>query len=103
MAIQYIKGHYYEKQLGVGRLAERVCLSPSRFRTVFKQEVGLSPNQYLGEVRLREAQKLLLNTCMKLEDIADATGYVNGSYFQKIFRQKFGITPKEFREQGGAE
>lgn len=100
MALQYLERHYYEKHLGVNEIAESVCLSPSRFRTVFKQEVGVSPNQYLGMVRLKKAEDLLKNTCMKTDDIADATGYVNGSYFGKIFRQKYGITPREFRDRG---
>lgn len=99
MAIQYFERHYYEKHLEIGHVADLVCLSASRFRTVFKQEVGVSPNQYLSEVRLKEAEQLLQKTCMKTNDIADATGYLNGNYLRKIFRQKYGMTPKEFRER----
>lgn len=99
MAIQYFRRHYYEKQLGMDQIAKSVCLSASRFRTVFKQEVGVSPNQYLSGVRLKKAEELLTGTNMKTDDIAEATGYVNGSYFSKIFRQKYGVTPKEFRDR----
>ena len=101
MAIEYMKQHLNDKQLDINQTAESVSLSPSRFRFKFKSETGISPNQYLGDLRFARAEKLLLTTCMKLEDIADEVGFLDGKYFRKIFHKKYGMTPREFREQRG--
>lgn len=101
MAIKYMKQHLNDKQLDINQTAEFVSLSPSHFRFKFKSETGFSPNHYLSDLRFARAEKLLLTTCMKLEDIADEVGFLDGKYFRKTFHKKYGMTPREFREQRG--
>lgn len=97
-AIQYIHEHLSDKQLDISQLAEKVSLSQSRFRAVFKEETGKSPSRYLSEIRFQVAEELLLKSGLKMDDIADEAGFLDGKYFRKIFSQKYGMTPRQFRE-----
>ncbi len=97
--ISYIQGHYREKGLDTNQIAQYVSLSSSRLRFVFKEEVGQTIGQYLTEVRMQKAKRLLLETKKSSDEIADEIGYLDGKYFRKMFKQKYGLTPREFRER----
>lgn len=78
-------------------LGEQVNLSASRFRHLFKQETGTTPGRYLREVRFRKAEALLRTTFLSLKEIADKVGLVSLSHFMKDFKQRNGMTPREYR------
>lgn len=100
-AIRYMKENLKNTQMDINQVAKYVSLSASRFRTVFKEETGVSPSQYLSELRFERACELLKNTTMKTEEIASESGFLNGKYFRKVFHGKYQMTPKEFRERKG--
>ncbi len=78
-------------------LAALVNLSPSRFRHLFKQETGTTPAQYLKEVRLRRAAKLLRNTFLTIKQILKQVGLGSNAHFVHDFRKLYGITPTAYR------
>ena len=78
-------------------LATLVNLSPSRFRHLFKHETGTSPRQYLRELRLRKAEVMLSTTFLSLKEIAEAIGIVSVTHLMKDFKERHGITPREYR------
>ena len=78
-------------------LAALVNLSASRFRHLFKQETGTTPTQYLKEVRLRRAAKLLRNTFLTIKQIVKLVGLSSNAHFVHDFRKLFGITPTAYR------
>jgi len=78
-------------------LAVLVNLSPSRFRHLFKQETGTSPRQYLRELRFRKAEVMLATTFLSLKQIAEAIGLVSVTHFMKDFKERRGMTPREYR------
>ena len=78
-------------------LATLVNLSPSRFRHLFKYETGTSPRQYVRELRLRKAEVLLATTFLSLKEIAEAIGIVSVSHLMKDFKERHGMTPREYR------
>jgi Transcriptional regulator containing an amidase domain and an AraC-type DNA-binding HTH domain len=78
-------------------LAALVNLSASRFRHLFKHETGTSPRQYLRELRFRKAEVLLATTFLSLKEIAEAIGIVSVTHLMKDFKERHGITPREFR------
>lgn len=78
-------------------LATLVNLSPSRFRHLFKHETGTSPRQYLRELRLRKAEVLLATTFLSLKEIAEAIGIVSVTHLMKDFKERHGMTPREYR------
>lgn len=82
-------------------LAVLVNLSPSRFRHLFKQETGTTPGQYLKEVRLRRAAKLLRNTFLTIKQILKQVGLGSNAHFVRDFRQLYGMTPTSYRRTAG--
>jgi YesN/AraC family two-component response regulator len=97
--IGYLKNHYHIQNLDINQIADYVSMSTSRLRTVFKEEVGQTLGQYLTDLRMNRAKHLLLETNWKSDQIAEEVGYLDGKYFRKMFKQKYGITPREYREK----
>jgi AraC family transcriptional regulator, arabinose operon regulatory protein len=82
-------------------LAVQVNLSPSRFRHLFKQETGTTPAQYLKEVRLRRAAKLLRTTFLSIKQILEQLSLGSNAHFVRDFRKLYGITPTAYRRTMG--
>src|SRR4026207_2466858 len=78
-------------------LAALVNLSPSRFRHLFKQETGTSPAQYLKDLRLRKAEKMLRTTFLSIKQILKQVGIASNAHFVRDFRRKYGMTPTAYR------
>ena len=79
------------------KLATLVNLSASRFRHLFKFETGTSPRQYLRELRLKQAEVLLVTTFLSLKEIAEAIGIHSVTHLMKDFKERHGMTPREYR------
>jgi AraC family transcriptional regulator of arabinose operon len=81
-------------------LARTCGLSVSRLAHLFRQEIGLPPQQYLEELRLQRAAQLLRSTGLRISEVARETGYAGAFYFSARFRKKFGRSPSEYRRHG---
>ena len=80
-----------------GALAVRLNLSPSRFRHLFKQETGTTPGQYVKQVRLRLAAKLLRNSFLTIKQILEQCNLGSNAHFVHDFRKLYGVTPTAYR------
>lgn len=78
-------------------LSALVNLSPSRFRHLFKQETGTGPAQYLKDVRLLRAEKMLRTTFLSIKQILKQVGIASNAHFVRDFRRKYGTTPTAYR------
>jgi AraC family transcriptional regulator of arabinose operon len=78
-------------------LAVLVNLSPSRFRHLFKQETGTTPAQYLKDMRLVKAEKMLRTTFLSIKQILKQVGIASNAHFVRDFRRKYGTTPTAYR------
>ena len=95
--ISYIKENYaYE--ITLGELAAILPMSEGQFSRVFKQTMKLSPIQYLMRYRILQSCKLLQDTEKKIGEIANLSGFNNISYFNRVFLNTIGCTPKEYRD-----
>jgi len=95
--LDYINDHMPE-EMSRKNLADLVNLSETRFHYVFKKIMGTSPMNYLMMQRLQEAQKRLLVTDASVTEIAGAVGFTNVSYFSKLFKSKFHVSPLQYRQ-----
>jgi AraC-like DNA-binding protein len=84
---------------GIPELAQWVGLSPSRFRTIFLQEHGLTAGRYLSICRMREAKRLLAETDEPIKAIATAIGYADAVVFHRAFKLRVGQTPAVYRRE----
>jgi AraC-like DNA-binding protein len=91
----------YTRRIRLGEIAEASRLSPSYFSTVFKKEMGENLSSYLNRLRVEKAAMMLTETDLSLEQIAEACGFENRSWFSRIFKHHTGISPGKYREKGG--
>jgi two-component system response regulator YesN len=96
-ATQYINENYMNK-ITLLSVAEQLHTNHSYLSTLFKKETGISFTEYLNEVRLKRTQDLLLSTNLSLVEIALCSGFESQSYFTKVFKKKYGTTPREYRK-----
>lgn len=97
LARQYIDLHYM-KDLALEEVAESVSVNPSYLSYIFRKETGITFLQYLTNVRLLAACRLLTEQPgLSLEDVAARVGYHSASYFHKIFRSHFGVSPRQWK------
>lgn len=80
------------------KLAKDYGYSYDTFRHIFKKEYGMAPHEYIISARLSNAYSLLYETEMTCTDIAMQCGFSDSSQFSKMFKNKFGISPKKFSQ-----
>ena len=85
------------KPIDFERFAASVAMSYSVFRRRFKDHTGMAPNQYLLQLRLEKASRLLRNTTVSVERIAELVGFTSVSYFSRFFKDRVGVSPLHFR------
>ncbi|MEM6517602.1 MAG: AraC family transcriptional regulator [Bacteroidota bacterium] len=93
----YIKEHLRDT-LTVQDLSEQACMSESNFYRVFKQEMGISPVDYINQLRIEKAKALIRENECDLTEVFLACGYKNRSYFNRVFKKYVGLTPNSFRQ-----
>ena len=89
-------GHCRES-ITLDDVAELVHVSPSRVRHVFKDVTGVSFKEYVTQVRVAEAKRLLLSTDLSVAEIARAVSYTNLNQFYKVFYRSCAMSPGEYR------
>ena len=95
---EYMERHYAEK-LAVGRIASHFGYSREYFSRLFKRGTGVTPDQYLTEIRLQSALDDLLNGADTIVQIAEHNGFANTKSFSKAFKGRFSVTPAVFRRE----
>lgn len=97
--IKKVVKNEYMNDIGLEEIAQKVCLTPAYVSFIFKKETGSNLIKYLTDYRMQKAKELLENSNKKIVDISRMCGYQNQSYFNKLFKNYYGITPKQYREQ----
>lgn len=98
-ALALLENHLGDASLSNNRFAEAAGISEVYFRKLFHQCFGMSPHQYLVEARIKKAKTMLENGVDALEEIAHSCGFQNHYYFFKVFKEKAGETPSEYRSR----
>lgn len=94
---QHIESHFRE-EIRLQELADLVGMSPTAFSRFFKLRTGRSISDYIIDIRLGNATRLLVDSTMSVAEICYDCGFNNVSHFNRIFRKKKGCSPREFRE-----
>lgn len=95
--VEYMERHFHSG-VTIGQLAERFGYSREYFSRLFKKHAGVTPEQYLMEIRLQSAVDDLLNGTDTNTDIASNNGFANAKAFSRAFANRFSVTPSAFRK-----
>jgi len=94
---ELIEQKFADLNLSQQSIASTVKLTSAYVGKLFKDNCGVSVTEYINDVRLRHAQELLLQSDYTITEIMERCGYANQSHFFRLFKGKFGTTPKEYR------
>ncbi len=97
MIMNYIEKNYM-KEVSLEILSEELGLTPNYLCKIFKNSTGMKLTQYINQVRIEGAKKLLRNTNMKAHEVAETVGFASASYFSTIFKQVTGKTVSEYKD-----
>lgn len=95
--VRTLNEKYYE-ELSLKTLAQKYNVNSSYLGQIFAKEVGVSFSEYLSKIKNIKAKELILNTNMKINDIAKSVGYIDTSYFYRKFKKYFGVCPSIIRD-----
>jgi len=87
------------KPIRLDVLAKISHLSISALERRFKKYLSKTPKQYIIDVRLEHARRLLVETTLPIALVAEQSGFVDASYFSRRFKRKFAVLPSEFRAE----
>ena len=93
----------YRNDIGLEDIAERVNLAPAYLSYLFKKETGANLVKYITDYRMEQARKLLEEGELKIVLVAKACGYENQPYFNRLFKNYYGMTPRQYREKNGKQ
>jgi two-component system response regulator YesN len=95
---EYVKTHL-SGEITLKEAASRFSYSANHFGFLFKEQVGTSFNDYVVQERMNKAKGLLRQHGFKVYEIADQVGYKSLTYFSRVFKETFGMTPGDYRKQ----
>jgi AraC-like DNA-binding protein len=96
--LRYIASAYTDPKLDLEAVVEGTGANRYKINEVLKSELGMTFTSYLNKLRLTEASRLLSEkSSAAVSEIAYLVGYANVPYFNKLFKEEFGCTPKSFR------
>ncbi|WP_263138975.1 transcriptional regulator ArgR [Pseudomonas sp. RIT-PI-AD] len=88
-----------EEPLTTDEIAQHVCVSRRQLERIFKQYLNRVPSQYYLELRLNKARQMLMQTSKSIIQIGLSCGFSSGPHFSSAYRNFFGVTPREDRNQ----
>ncbi|GBG08597.1 AraC family transcriptional regulator [Paenibacillus agaridevorans] len=88
-----------EKKLALPDLAAYLFISESHLRLLFRKTMGISPSEYLRQLRLQRAKDLLVNTTYSLSEIAELSGFQTLNHFSRMFKSNESIPATEYRKR----
>jgi AraC family transcriptional regulator len=97
-AYEWLLNNAYTK-FNLRVLSDLVGLSPVQFSRRFQREFHTKPSEFVKKLRVQKVARLLLETNLTLEQIAERCGYENGFYLSRVFKGFMGINPSEYRAQ----
>ena len=91
--------HNYQREISIEDLANVCKLNRSYFSKLFKDSMGCPPQEFLIRLRLSKAADLMKGTDRPIGDISAMCGYPNQLHFSRAFKQRYGVSPREWRAQ----
>lgn len=89
----------FNRDITLNEISERFFINPYYFSQLFKKKTGMNYQNYLTQIRINRAKKLLEETNMKLGEICAMVGYTDSNHFNRMFERQEGMNPAEYRKK----
>lgn len=96
-AIAFLEERYHDN-ITLDDIAKEVSISRYHLLRIFKSETGKTPFDFLTDIKIQHAKKLLSNTRFNMTEISNLCGFSNASHFSFVFKRKTGLSPREFKK-----
>ena len=96
-AVNYINANYATAK--ISDVANYIGVHRSYLTSIFKNKMGVSPQEYLMQCRMKTACTLLEETCLSVQEVGQRIGYDNSLTFSKVFKTYYGVSPKYYRQK----
>ena len=93
--MNYIQNNY--AAIRISDVARYIGIHRSYLTNIFKKKIGLSPQEYLLQCKMNKSCEMLLETQLPIQEIARRVGYENPLTYSKIFKNFYGLSPKQYR------
>lgn len=97
-AMAFMQSHYANPELCISMIAQEAGISNSRLSVIFKEDTGMTVNQYLTHHRIEIAKQLIQSGKYKIYEVAEMVGYTNSQYLSTIFYKETGQYPTDFKK-----
>jgi AraC family transcriptional regulator len=97
MAVEYMQV-FFSANITIEDICSEIGISPFHFMRLFKQKTGVSPHQYLLDIRIKKARELLTTGQYLVSEVAAMCGFINLSHFSSTFKRITGMPPSEYRK-----
>lgn len=94
---EFVKEHYSDSNVNISAIADEMKITPRYMSRIFKEQAGVNLLDYINDVRIEHAKKLLTTTDMTIEEITGAVGYANSRTFRRNFRKAIGMTSADYK------
>lgn len=94
----YMKENFANPEFNVSSVAEYFHFSLTHIGRIFAEQEEITLSDYLFQLRIEEAKRLLRSTELPINDVAGRAGYSNANYFAKVFRKAMNLSPSEYRD-----
>lgn len=95
---KYILANYKDPSLGLNKISDEFQISESYFSHMFKEKTGVNFSNYLENIRMSEAARLIKETGISMNELYIEVGYNNPTTFRRAFKKTFGMTPSGMRD-----
>ena len=99
IAIKYIHSNYCTDIISIEKLADACNISTVYLRKLFASRFGVSPIQYISNLKLTRAKELLESNMYTVSEVCFLSGFSDESYFSRKFKEATGVSPSEYKEK----
>lgn len=97
-ACDYIQRNYNKSDLSADSVATELNISVPYFSKLFNEHMRITFSNYVTDLRIKEAENLLLTTTLSVKEIGEMVGFLTSSYFITVFKKKYAVSPNQFRQ-----
>ena len=97
--VRYMDAHFCDPKVDIETVCDVAFISVSSLQRAFAKYFGMSPKQYLIQLRMNRALELLTENELSVKEISFVCGFTDEKYFSRAFKKKYGYPPSQFRKQ----